>query len=118
MRFSQKVRRLLVPSYSRKQVHINSIVCTPPFFKGEDRGRGGGGVKIDGGITIVCSVFTFLTEASFSHKIYYSYPTRISIVFCFNISLSQHLFKIIILIVFSLISSLRYFLFTFYLQPN
>ena len=31
-------------------------------------GGGGGGGKIEGGITIVFSVFTFLTEASFSYE--------------------------------------------------
>ena len=71
-----------------------------------------------GEITIVCSVFTFGTESSFSYKISYSYSTQFFIVICLNVFLSKHLFEIIILIVFSLLSSLRYFLFTFYLQPN
>ena len=83
------------------------------------------GIKIEGRmenkggwVTIICSVFTFLTEAFISYKISYSYSTRTSIVFCLNVFLSKHLFEVIILIVFSLLFSLRYFQFTFYLQPN
>ena len=98
-------------------------VCTLFFHRGieglQNHQKGGmkkfiftWGVKVElkGGITIVGSVFTFLTESSFS--------SRISIVFCLNVLLSKQLFEIIILIVFSMLFSLRYFLFTFYLQPN
>ena len=80
------------------------------------------GVKVEGGIEnkgegiiIVCKV---CKETSLSYKISYSYSTRISIVFHLNVFLSKHLFEIITLIVFSLHTSLGYFLFTFYLQPN
>ena len=63
-----------------------------------------GGMENKGRITRVFSVFTFLTEAlSLSYKISYSYSIRISIVFCLNVFLSKNLFKIIILIVFSLL---------------
>ena len=54
------------------------------------------------GAAIVCNVFTFSTEASFSYKISYSYSTQISIVFRFNAFLSKHLLEIV--------------LFAFYLQ--
>ena len=60
-----------------------------------------------GGVIILCFIFTFLMEASFSHKISYSYSTRIAMVFCLNVFLPKHQFEIIILIVFSLLSSIK-----------
>ena len=47
-----------------------------------------GGWKIKEEITIVCSLFTFMTEASFSYKISYSHSTPISIIICLKVFLS------------------------------